>query len=131
MSRRTRRRRERRAINRTATVAPRREYTSPERRTPGRDTFAVAAANVQAAKELPGILYAKPSRGQKAPEKATLTPAATPLPVSTPVPPRKAPIKADPTRDRDQRLATKTCKAKPRSSKGNGSSRPFVPWCDK
>lgn len=24
-----------------------------------------------------------------------------------------------------------TCKARPENSKGNGGSRPFVPWCDR
>jgi len=111
--------------------AARQVSISPERRTPGRDTFAVAAANKQAAEELPGVLYAKPKRVNKDPQKANQTPAISSPPVSTPAPPRPTNRMVSPTEARDQRLATKTCKAKPRSSKGNGSSRPFVPWCDK
>lgn len=100
-----------------------------------RGKFAVARAKTALAEALPDLIFTKtrPGREPLAPAKPRVS--TPPLTVSATSPnssPRKP---AAPSMDARKPLTMDkpqpTCKARPKTSKGDGSSRAFIPWCNK
>lgn len=96
-----------------------------------RSTFKVAQAQQELSIAVPTAVYQKPNRPESVDAGRRSTPqkrAAKPLAVT-----------ANPQRPREKtrNLPKKPlniqekikCKPQPKTAKGNGTSRPFVPWC--
>lgn len=100
-----------------------------------RGKFAVARAKTALAEALPDVIFTKtrPGREPLAPAKPRVT--TPPISVSA-YSPNSSPRKpASPSMDARKPLTMDkpqpTCKARPKSSNGDGSSRAFIPWCKK
>lgn len=94
---------------------------------PGRSTFSVSKALDKIRDTLPDTVY----QGRK-PRLSTLSDASVPRSPAHQSARAKAPLVPD--RHRDQPLDMKPlreCKKRPDTNRGNGGSRPFVPWCDR
>lgn len=111
---------------------------------PPRNVYKVAQVKEDVARQLPGVFYkprVKEAAKTSAPRKALTDPGdyrdrgpTQEAPVSTvnqaPERPNRALGVSNPeAARRDEQL--RGCKAKPSKTAGNGSSRPFVPWCKK
>lgn len=94
------------------------------------DTFEVARANRVAQIELPTLL------GNGVSQKAYANPGIqAPVTVALdPVTPQQNPKKmTEPVKNEEKKPVfeeKRLCKARPKKTKGNGSSRPFVKWCN-
>lgn len=103
---------------------------SPDRATydrTGGGTFRVARAQRELAEALPYVVLGraaldKPRRAVESPQSPRFAQIVKPKHRDTREP--LAGLRLDP-------LEPATCKARPEKTKGNGGSRPFVPWCSR
>lgn len=107
-----------------------------------RNAFRVAAVKEQIREALPDVLFTPRKAAKKSDRQLSLAldtgsdyrdrgEASAPSPArKTPPPPSRDLGVSNPEAvKRDETL--RGCKAKPKSTKGNGNGRPFVPWCKK
>lgn len=106
---------------------PRRD---PPRENMPRGTFRVAQNLRTLADSMPNLLTDKAVRSAKAHTVQTSpvrSPVAKVSAVATQKPDQRPANRAEP--DAANKRPDRTCKRRPSSTKGNGSGRPFVPWC--
>lgn len=105
-----------------APSTPARRKSPPKLEKQSRGTFDVTRANKAIARELPQIIK-QPDRNNYA--KAAIDPAPQGQRIEEAA---RAP-KPVPVAETNLTVGPRLCKAKPSNTKGNGSSRSFVPWC--
>lgn len=107
-----------------------------------RNAFRVAAVKEQIREALPDLLFTPRKAAKTGAKRPAITLdnppdyrdrgealTASPARKSPPPPSRDLGVSNPDAVKRDETL--RGCKAKPKSIKGNGTGRPFVPWCKK